>query len=125
MGLWLNELKEIAYEADDILDEMSTEVLRSHSQVQGFFSSFIPSKILFQFEIASRIDEVIEKLEEIAKEKEDLHLKEEDVVMGHRARNERLQTGSLVDEHIVCGRAGDRERLISLLLCDGNNETRL
>ncbi|CAK7353324.1 unnamed protein product [Dovyalis caffra] len=88
--------------------------------VRGFFSSLSPNHLLFQIDIASKIDEVIEKLEDIAREKEGLYLKGGVVpVATHpKARGRRSQTSSLVDEQSIFGRTDDREMLLSLVPVD-------
>ncbi|KAL5714823.1 hypothetical protein ACHQM5_016730 [Ranunculus cassubicifolius] len=110
--IWLRDLKDVAYDADDLLDEMATEVLRSN-QVRTFFSSF---------SLSPKINDVIERLSEIAKEREDLHLREG--IGGSRYGNGimgRPQTSSLVDESSIFGRSNDKEKIVSLLLSDDIN----
>ncbi|KAI7989144.1 putative disease resistance protein RGA3 [Camellia lanceoleosa] len=117
VAIWLADLKDVAYDADNILDEMSTQVLLSKFQVPGFFSSINPKQVFLQIDLALRIDEVIGKLEDIAQEREDLHLKE-GVVSWNYNNKERLQTSSLIDEFSVFGRSDDKEEIVSLLMLD-------
>ncbi|KAF5197377.1 Nb-arc domain-containing disease resistance protein [Thalictrum thalictroides] len=111
--IWLRDLKDEAYDADDLLDEMVTEALRPN-KVRNFLSSF---------SIASKIDDVIERLEEIAKEREDLRLREGTGMWSYGIK-ERLQTSSLIDDSSVIGRSDDRAKIISLLLSAESNVAR-
>ncbi|KAF9625044.1 hypothetical protein IFM89_017192 [Coptis chinensis] len=105
--IWLRDLKDVAYDVDDLIDEMATEAFQS-SRVRNFLSSI---------SIAPKINDVIERLDEIAKEREDLHLREGSggKTYGIRARP---QTSSLVDESCVFGRNDDKDIVISSLLSD-------
>ncbi|CAL5440551.1 unnamed protein product [Camellia sinensis] len=124
VAIWLTDLKDVAYDADNILDEMSTQVLLSKFQVPGFFSSINPKQVFLQIDLALRIDEVIGKLEDIAQEREDLHLKE-GIVSGNYNNKERLQTSSLIDEFSVFGRSDDKEEIVSLLMLDDSRGCKL
>ncbi|KAF9625763.1 hypothetical protein IFM89_026903 [Coptis chinensis] len=105
--IWLRDLKDVAYDADDLIDEMATEAFQS-SRVRNFLCSI---------SIAPKINDVIERLDEIAKEREDLHLREGSGGKTHGIRA-RPQTSSLVDESCVFGRNDDKEIVISSLLSD-------
>ncbi|KAL2337129.1 hypothetical protein Fmac_011575 [Flemingia macrophylla] len=118
---WLDDVKEAIYELDLLLDEVATEVSRQPgaSKVLGFFTSFINP---FDKEIASRVKEVLENITLLAEQKDMLRLRR-----GISAGNEvgsswklsnGLVTASLVDESSICGREGDKEQIIKLLLSD-------
>ncbi|KAL7166310.1 hypothetical protein ACSBR2_037064 [Camellia fascicularis] len=114
VAIWLADLKDVAYDADNILDEI-------------YLDSSLPSiqnKSSFKWIFALRIDEVIGKLEDIAQEREDLHLKE-GVVSGNYNNKERLQTSSLIDELCVFGRSDDKEEIVSLLMLDDSRGCKL
>ncbi|KAF2323146.1 hypothetical protein GH714_033668 [Hevea brasiliensis] len=102
---WLEELKDAVYDAEDLLDEISTESLRckveaesqsSITQVQNFCSSFNP----FNKGVNSKLEEVLARLEFIAKQKDVLGLKEGFAEKPLR----RLEETSVVDESSVYGR---------------------
>ncbi|RDX66572.1 putative disease resistance RPP13-like protein 1, partial [Mucuna pruriens] len=125
---WLNELKEAIYEAELLLDEVATEVSRQKleaefqpatSKVRGFLTAFINP---FHKEVASRVEEVLENIKFLAEQKDMIGLRN-----GTFAGNEvgaswklsnRLPTTSLVDESRICGREGDKEEIIKILLSD-------
>ena len=85
---WLDELEDLAYDADDILDEFSTEALRrklkaekpSTSKVRKLIPAccvgFNPSSIMFDVNMRSKIKEVNIRLQEIVTQKNDLQLRD-------------------------------------------------
>ncbi|KAF7139125.1 hypothetical protein RHSIM_Rhsim07G0060700 [Rhododendron simsii] len=120
---WLDELKDAIYHAEDLVDEIATAVLRckveaeyqsGSNQVQSLISSFT---ILFDDEIDSKLERMIDLLEDFTKEKDVLGLKE---VAGQNW-SQRLPTTSLVDESCVYGRENDKEEIMKLLLSDGES----
>ncbi|RXH92999.1 hypothetical protein DVH24_013575 [Malus domestica] len=120
---WLDELKHAVFDAEDLLAEIDTEVLRSKveadeyqtkktSQVWNFLStSFSP----FCQGMNGRIQELFQRLEHLAKQKDLLGL-----VGGVKENvSQRKLTTSLVEhEFSPCGRDGDKEKLTRLLLSD-------
>ncbi|XXG50593.1 hypothetical protein AAC387_Pa02g4573 [Persea americana] len=124
--LWLEDLKDVAYDAEDIIDEFTTEALRSTTQfpiqtrkrkrVQDVFS-YLTCSPTSHYSIECRIKEIRERLDEIASERDQLQLKVRD--RGRRLQSgDRSQTSSLVDESIVFGRVDDREKIVNLLRSD-------
>jgi Leucine-rich repeat (LRR) protein len=115
---WLDELKDAIYDAEDVLDEVATEALRSEldaefqttaSKVRKSISAFHNS---FAKEIETKIKEVLERLETLAKQKDVIGLREG---VGGKSF-ERLPTTSLVEEYEICGRNSEKEEIINLLL---------
>ena len=117
---WLKELKHVVYEAEDLLEEISTEALRckieaeyqtSVTKVQNFFSSnFNP----FNKGINSKLEEVLARLDFIAKQKDILGLREGFVERPWR----RVEETSVVDESGVYGRDAEKESVKKLLFSD-------
>ncbi|XP_009602382.1 putative disease resistance protein RGA3 [Nicotiana tomentosiformis] len=89
---WLVKLKDIVYEADDLLDEYLTELLLHKLKLK----------------------EVGEKLELVANERTKFHFR--DVVYQRCFSCERLQSDSYVIESKVFGRNKDKENIIKLLI---------
>ncbi|XP_077239367.1 putative disease resistance protein RGA3 [Tasmannia lanceolata] len=118
VGSWLRELKNIAYDANDILDDVALEAQSSKRQKVGvvrYFSS------IFQYErnIAREIREISGRLDVIVKDGHDLHLEiRRDGGRGSQIEQERRETSSLVDESDVIGRQVDKDKIIQLLVSD-------
>ena len=138
--LWLDKLKDVAYDVEDVLDEWNTAIFKSEIYKEAKFDnitpavrrkvwSIIPStssylskvKELFsRHDIAHKIKELNEKLDEIVREKE--------IIGFELARGfeevERKKTTSFVDVSNICGRDKDRYDLVSNLLGKGSQEER-
>ncbi|KAK8639822.1 hypothetical protein V6N13_138189 [Hibiscus sabdariffa] len=131
--LWLSELRDIAYDADDIIDELATEARRRQmmeeqnpssptSKVKRYISrcclSCNPAKtVQFSIRMESRLKGLTVRLEKAVAMKSDLSLVENDRGRDERTR-ERLRTSSLVDESRVYGRERDKEAVLDLLMND-------
>ncbi|XP_043694331.1 disease resistance protein RGA2-like [Telopea speciosissima] len=118
----LRNLREVAYRAEDILDEFIYEACKEKDERYGsgkvrlhFPSNLKADGLLRKQEIVPLInDELIKKLEEIEKKLEDLYLRESSGNQkshGGGVIDEILDTrpksGSLVDEPLTLGRKGD------------------
>ncbi|XP_008805075.2 putative disease resistance protein RGA4 isoform X2 [Phoenix dactylifera] len=122
--LWLKELKEVAYEADDVLDEYQYGVLRA--QVEGRPSrkgkrveGDDEEEVSIPEGMGDRIREIKERFDEISQDRERLHLKEED---GERRVLEPpypAPTSHMVEESSIYGRERDKQEVINLLFSEG------
>nr|XP_010925190.2 putative disease resistance protein RGA3 [Elaeis guineensis] len=125
LKIWLKELKDAAYDADDILDEFEAEVLRqqveSGNQVR-FLSSLNPNQVLLNRETSKKINAIRERLDDIAKDRDDLKLGE----LRDHARQveaaERQESSSLFDESCMFGREQDKEDILEMLITDDSNQ---
>ncbi|XP_077216086.1 putative disease resistance protein RGA3 [Tasmannia lanceolata] len=123
---WLRKLKGVAYDADDVVDEFTTEVLRSKlegnmqtsnmKQVRSLcFSCFTSNPVKFRHEIGHKIKEIRERLDKIGQDRHHFHLKQGDA--GRRREIKRQSvTSSLINESNVFGRDNDKEKIVKLLL---------
>nr|CAD1828958.1 unnamed protein product [Ananas comosus var. bracteatus] len=107
---WLRKLKDAAYDADDLLDEIRTEA----EKVRGFLSRANPMHLKFKVKMAHRMKELREKIGKIAKQRNDFGLAEAGPV--REAEFKRPETFSVVDEKTIVGRDGDKEKIVKLLL---------
>ncbi|MBA0746418.1 hypothetical protein Gogos_008940, partial [Gossypium gossypioides] len=99
---WIDELKDAVYDAEDLLDEISTEALRNKieseyqttamKQVSSIFSSFNPFKDGMQ----SKLEEILGRLEYIVSQKDTLKL--EGISGAEKEYRRSRTTSSLVDE---------------------------
>ncbi|XP_068646249.1 disease resistance protein RGA2-like [Aristolochia californica] len=124
---WLRKLKDVAYDAEDVVDEFMIEAVRKKmekgsessrvNQVASFSSCFCLKKVRFRHEIGYRMRDIRMRLEQIGKEGHDF-----DLVVLERNRfiqiRERPKSSSLVDEAVVYGRQNDKYELLKLLLSD-------
>jgi hypothetical protein len=117
---WLGKLKDVAYDADDVLDEFATEALirkverekGALSKVSSFFSR--PNRLIFRMKMAHNLKNVRDKLEAISKERS-FHLRE-GVVNMEVNNSERRKTFSVVNESEIYGRGEEKEKMIQALL---------
>ena len=132
--LWLDKLKCVSYEMDDVLDERNTAMIKEEIEKQQKEDenaetsptkkrkvwSLISVPNLFQHrDIAHKIKDLNEKLDEINKEREmygfELSKAIEEVV-------ERPKTTSYVDVSDILGRDKVKDDLVSILLGKGTEK---
>ncbi|KAG1371635.1 disease resistance protein RGA2-like [Cocos nucifera] len=119
---WLADLKDAAYDAEDILDEFNYEVLRQRAGIQDamktkvsdFFSFRNP--IIFPITMTYKIKEIVERLDNIAAERSKFHLTEIGPVDRRYLITERPETHSFVDESNIIGREEDKKKIVGSLI---------
>ncbi|XWS77383.1 hypothetical protein CRYUN_Cryun01aG0256700 [Craigia yunnanensis] len=130
--IWLDELKDLAYDIEDVLDDFSTVALRQKSKeesqtitskIRNFFSFFF-DQFTFKYKMASKTKEITARLQDVVKQKDDLGLTER--IGGSRNRVlRRIPSTSVVNESLVFGRDRDKDFIINQFLlreeesCDG------
>nr|XP_043609664.1 putative disease resistance protein At3g14460 [Erigeron canadensis] len=120
--LWLNKLQHLAYDIDDVLDDLSTEAAQRQmhegsSAGTSKVLKIIPTKIhAFKYsrKRRSKLDEITSKLDALVEEKNMLGLI--DNIGRSNRSSKRLEETSLVDVSKIVGRDGDKEALIGKLL---------
>ncbi|KAA3476589.1 disease resistance protein RGA2-like [Gossypium australe] len=122
LTIWLTELKEVAYEMEDLLDEFSLQSIqfRDHSTIAQQVRSFIPSlvKAADCIDLLPRLKQIKETLQVLAEEMSSFNLSNK----GMRKRGVR-QTGSFIVESEVFGREKDKVRVIEELLSSNNGSS--
>ncbi|PRQ20540.1 putative P-loop containing nucleoside triphosphate hydrolase, leucine-rich repeat domain, L [Rosa chinensis] len=129
---WLQKLKDVSYEMDDVLDEWNTEILKQQVE-EGKKKVCFPTpancccfgqvnKAIHHHNIARRIKKLNEKLTVIAAERE-MYGFHQSTIGGHDDQQliHRRKTSSLVDISMIFGREEEKEMLLSKLL-RGSNE---
>ncbi|RVW93556.1 putative disease resistance RPP13-like protein 1 [Vitis vinifera] len=124
---WLVHVKDVVYDAEDLLDEIATDALRckveaADSQIGGThkawkwnkFSAWVKAPFATQ-SMESRVNGMIEKLVSIAQEKVGLGLKEGG---GEKLSPRSSISTSLEDESLVFGRDEIQKEMADWLLSD-------
>ncbi|KAM6543163.1 hypothetical protein CsatB_007610 [Cannabis sativa] len=123
LRLWLEELKEVASDIEDLIDEVSAEAVMSRTVNGSYFqqvSTLIPSafgQLLNYNDWLAKLCQVKETLENLVKEKSLFNLREWVVSNSGGYKNKRgKQTGSFIIESEVFGREEDKEGVVKLLV---------
>ncbi|XP_060670486.1 putative disease resistance protein At3g14460 [Ziziphus jujuba] len=126
--LWLGDLRDLAYDVEDVLDKFYTELLRrevenlyraSASKVWSLIptccTSSTPSALgLFMFKMDSEINKITVRLQDITQRKNDLGLNaiERSVIEWKRPPSSSLPDGQVI------GRDEHKKKIVQLLLTD-------
>ena len=125
LRVWLGQLKDVFYDAVDVLDEFECEALRKQvvktygstgKKVRRFFSCSNP--LAFRFKMGHRMKEIRERLEGIKKLSDQYNLQERQLDDKHIVVRE---THSFVPDSDVIGRDKDKEEIIDLLMQPGDD----
>ncbi|KAL4567629.1 hypothetical protein LXL04_023218 [Taraxacum kok-saghyz] len=120
---WLNGLQHLAYDIDDVLDDLATEAMNREltEESEGCSSSMVRKLIptcCMNFSLSSRmqgkLDDIATKLQELVEEKDKLGLTVKSESL-KPMNSRRLQT-SLIDASTIVGREGDKDVLLQKLL---------
>ncbi|XP_061996915.1 uncharacterized protein LOC133714715 [Rosa rugosa] len=127
VDLWLNDLRHLAYDIDDLLNTFSTEMLtrkqlKVHqtgtSKVRGFFTK-VPHKVKFNFNMKSEIDEIANRLQDIFDRKEKLGLKYIEHASTSTSSLQRTPSSCVLDGPVV-GRDEEARKIVELLSRDAD-----
>ncbi|KAJ0860117.1 putative P-loop containing nucleoside triphosphate hydrolase, leucine-rich repeat domain superfamily [Helianthus annuus] len=117
---WLNDLQHLAYDIDDVLDDLATEATHREFTSESEAITSRVRKLIPNFSrgttMLAELDSINSKLEYLVKEKDNLDLQ----VRGEtKPKNKfrRLQT-SMVHESSIVGRQAEKEALVHMLLGD-------
>ncbi|KAK3011735.1 hypothetical protein RJ639_012645 [Escallonia herrerae] len=136
VNMWLQRLQDLAYDLDDLLDELATEALRrrlmmaqpTQASNPSMFrnlipaccscsTNFTPRAVKFDLNISSEIDNITERLQDLLRQKSDLNLMSDHHLGGtrsRRTRDERPPSTSLVDEYSgFYGREKDKQAILA------------
>ncbi|XVF22899.1 hypothetical protein REPUB_Repub12eG0210400 [Reevesia pubescens] len=135
--IWLNELKDLAYDIEHILEEFAYEAFRcestarSHSRTSKVKRSFLTGlrgfkscSVTFNVTMGSKIKEISKRLQEIATQKDQLEVGENVGGRAYKARSDfqRLPTTSLLNEVNVFGRGINKEEILKWLLVEKTSD---
>ncbi|CAL1362729.1 unnamed protein product [Linum trigynum] len=127
--LWLSNLSEAMYDADDLLDDFAThEALQQQQQnnttcscstVVSYLSS-LSKRLLYGLKMAHDIKAIRERLDDISANRTQFNLEHVPPVGSNGDDGDERETISSPPSCVV-GREADKERLISVLLNDDDN----
>ncbi|XVF83312.1 hypothetical protein PTKIN_Ptkin16aG0476700 [Pterospermum kingtungense] len=124
---WVVELKDAVYDAEDLLDEIAYEALRSrleadHQTPSTKVSRLISSLNPFNRKMDSKLQDILERLESLVTQKDILGLKED---RSREKAPQRSPATSLVDESGVYGRENEKEEIMRLLRPENPTENQI
>ncbi|WVZ17077.1 hypothetical protein V8G54_010059, partial [Vigna mungo] len=111
---WLDVLRDIVYEVDDLLDEVSTKAA-TQKEVSNSFSHIFNRKRIVSI---NKLEDIAERLDDILKQMESLNLKEIPVESNQPWKD---QPTSLEDRYGMYGRDKDKEAIMKLVLEDNTD----
>ncbi|KAJ0713863.1 putative virus X resistance protein-like, coiled-coil [Helianthus annuus] len=123
VGLWLNSLQHLAYDIEDVLDDVATEAMRRElTQESGASTSKVKKLIVptcctnfsLSHRLSPKIDSITIELQRLYKEKGELGLTVQD---GKERDPNRGNEASLLESDVV-GRVAEKDELLKKLLGD-------
>jgi len=125
---WLDQLKDVSYDMDDILDEWGTAIVKSKMKVNEhprmtakkvcsfmIISCFRFREVGLRRDIAHKIRGLNEKIDKIVVEKDRFHFKSFEVGI---KQFEHQKTTSVIDAAEVKGREKDKDGVMEMLLSE-------
>ncbi|XP_028943752.1 putative disease resistance RPP13-like protein 1 [Malus domestica] len=118
LKLWLDDLRDLAFDAEDVLDKYHTKMLKrqiqhAHSSTTSKAWKSIPNR-LFNFKMNLEIQKITERLQEISERKDQLSLKIDTGMLTTRAHQHISPSSSLPDGPVI-GREEDKRKIVELL----------
>ncbi|CAN6556198.1 unnamed protein product [Malus baccata var. baccata] len=115
--LWLDDLRDLAYDIEDMLDKFAVKMLKRMIEGRDQAStsrkvrrSFY--KVKLSFDMNSEMKKITKRLQDISERKDKFGLKD----IGTSAKESRsVPSSDVLDEKLVVGRDGDKGEIIELL----------
>ncbi|KAG6625081.1 putative disease resistance RPP13-like protein 1 isoform X2 [Carya illinoinensis] len=117
--MWLDDVRDLAYDLEDILDEFTTEALMnenqaSSSKVRKLIHGCV-TRFIINTRLQSRIKEITERFNDLMARESELNFRQNVDRSSHRIRGTLVLT-SLVNEAHVYGREKDKQAILDLLM---------
>ena len=128
--LWLRRLKDVSYDADDVLDDLAYEILRRKVEIRNqmkrkvcFFFS-VSNPIAFRFKMANKVKNIHESLRTIIGEANKYEFTRAGPIIANPEMipNRERETDSSLDPSEVVGREHDASEIVKLLLNADNQQ---
>ncbi|XP_042510601.1 putative disease resistance protein RGA3 [Macadamia integrifolia] len=119
--LFLRRLKDVAYAAEDVLDELGYQTTRlqvTNSKVSNFLHSI---SVAFKSKMAHKIKDINKDFDEIKSYMDSFNFASMSIPINLQNRKT-IETFSLVDESEVVGRDDDKSKIISILTSSDNQD---
>ncbi|KAK2400346.1 putative disease resistance protein RGA3 [Trifolium repens] len=123
---WLRQIKCVFYDAEDVIDDFECEALKlqvvntsgsTRSKVRHFFSSSNP--LAYRLKMAHQIKDINARLTKVAADRHNFGLQTN--YSDTRVVQKRELTHSHINDSDVIGRKHDKQKIIDLLLQDGDD----
>ncbi|KAL3748069.1 hypothetical protein ACJRO7_009314 [Eucalyptus globulus] len=123
LQVWLGQLQDVLYDAEDVLDEIECEALRKQvinqyggvkEKVHRFFS--LSNPLILRVKVSQKIKEVRETLSKISDAKNEFGLNERSVDSDATHKRSREMTYSFISESANVGRDNDKQKIIKILM---------
>ncbi|KAL4631988.1 hypothetical protein ACB092_04G019500 [Castanea dentata] len=125
---WLQRLQDVAYDADDVMDELAYEILRRKVEIRNqmkrkvcFFFSF-SNPIAFRIKMANKVNTISESLKKINEEANGFGLTRAKLVNANLEIISNRETDSSVDHSEIVGRENHVLEVVDLLLSTTNQQ---
>ncbi|KAL8460859.1 hypothetical protein ACS0TY_031586 [Phlomoides rotata] len=118
--LWLEELKSLAYEVDDVLDEFTTSLVPRKSKTKVRIACLSLTPLFSRYYLPPRkLKSIQERLNELVNKMSTFQFKEAGL-LDRSDMLQRRETGPYVDESQVLGRSNELETLIDFVMCSSS-----
>ncbi|XP_050256413.1 putative disease resistance protein RGA1 [Quercus robur] len=125
---WLQRLQDVAYDADDVMDELAYEILRRKVEIRNqmkrkvcFFFSF-SNPVTFRIKMANKVKNISESLKKINEDANGFGLTRAKLVNANPEIIPNRETDSSVDHSEIVGREDHVLEIVDLLLSATNQQ---
>ncbi|TYJ44801.1 hypothetical protein E1A91_A02G009100v1 [Gossypium mustelinum] len=123
--LWLKRLRDVAYEADEVLDEIAYEFLRRKVEIGDQMWRKVrdtPSTVTFQHNMAKKVKDILNSLDDLNKIAKDYGLQQ--LAIDQRIFiPSNVETVSFLDDSNIVGRKNDVSKVVDMLLSHQDDRT--
>ncbi|KAG4156620.1 hypothetical protein ERO13_D02G008100v2 [Gossypium hirsutum] len=123
--LWLKRLRDVAYEADEVLDEIAYEFLRKKVETGDQMLRKVrdlPSTVTFQHNMANKVKDILTSLDDLNKIAKDYGLQQ--LAVDQRIFiPSNVETVSFLDDSNIVGRKNDVSKVADMLVSPQDDRT--
>ncbi|XP_052882056.1 putative disease resistance protein RGA3 [Gossypium arboreum] len=123
--LWLKRLRDVAYEADEVLDEIAYEFLRRKVEIGNRIWRKLrdtPSTVTFQHNMANKVKDILNSLDDLNKIAKDYGLQQ--LAIDQRIFiPSNVETVSFLDDSNIVGRKNDVSKVVDMLVSPQDDRT--